>query len=216
VPYEAVAPLREEVERALSEETVLELEAERMTPERARESSLEQVLEAASRLRAAHPARAAELFQVAALQDTPERAPVHRTNAGIALHEAGRKAEAQPLLETALALDWRQPALWPDHLLVDWAAALLLEQAHAAKQPAAFEAVWAQALAQGRQLQTPFPTNWLNQERLLALLLERGDGARATYVATRIEASRGYLPRKLAAQVLQARTLARQQSVLPS
>jgi tetratricopeptide (TPR) repeat protein len=216
LPWDAVAPLREEVERVLAAETVLELQAEGMTPERAEAAPLEQVLEAASRLRASHPARAAELFLVASRRDTPERAPVHRTDAGIALHQAGRAAEARPLLEAALALDWHAPALWPERLHVDWAATLLLEQAHQAREPARFEAVWAQALSLGRQLQRPFPANWLNQERLLTLLLERGDGARAAHVATRIEASRGYLPKKLAAQVLQARTLARQQAVLPS
>jgi hypothetical protein len=214
--WDAVAPLREEVERVLAAETVLELEAESMTPERAQEAALEQVLEAASRLRASQPARAAELFLIASRRDTPERAPVHRTDAGIALHEAGRTAEARPLLEAALALDWATAALWPESVHADWAATLLLEQAHQAKDAAAFEAVWTRALSLGRQLQRPFPANWLNQERLLALLLERGDGVRAAHVATRIEASREYLPRKLAAQVLQARTLARQQSVLPT
>ncbi len=212
VPLEALAPLREEVERTLAEETTHELEAERMTPERARAAPLEQVLEAASRLRAAHPALAAELFLVAAGRDAPERAPIHRADAGIALHQAGRAAEARTLLEAALALDWRTAALWPERLHVDWAATLLLEQAHAARDDAAFERLWAQALALGRGLQHPFPANWLNQERLLKLLLERGDGARAAHVATRIEASHTYLPRSLAAQVAQARTLARQQA----
>jgi tetratricopeptide (TPR) repeat protein len=216
VPLDAVAPLREEVEHALAEETMRELAAERMTAERAEGPPLEEVLEAASRLRATRPARAAELFLVAARRVGPDRAPVHWTEAGIALHQAGRTAEAHPYLEAALALDWRAPALWPERLHVDWAAALLLEQAHAAGDDAAFDSLWARALAQGRQLQHPFPANWLNQERLLALLLTRKDGARAAQVATRIEASRGYLPRALAAQVAEARTLARQQSALQS
>jgi tetratricopeptide (TPR) repeat protein len=216
LPWDAVAALREEVERVLAEETVLELKAEGMTPERAEAAPLEQVLEAAMRLRGSQPARAAELFLVASRRDTPGRAPVHRTDAGIALHEAGRTTEARPLLGAALSLDWATAELWQDSVHVDWAATLLLEQAHAAKDPAAFEALWARALSLGRQLQRPFPANWLNQERLLTLLLERGDGARASHVATRIEASRAYLPRKLAAQVVQARTLARQQAVLPS
>ncbi|MDY7227695.1 hypothetical protein [Hyalangium rubrum] len=212
LPWDVVAPLREEVERVLAEETAHELKAERMTPELARSAPLEQVLEAASRLRAANPARAAELFLVAASRDTPERAPIHRTDAGIALHQAGRFEEARPLLEAALGLDWASSALWPERLHVDWAATLLLEQAHAAGNTAAFESLWDRALILSRQLQHPFPSNWLNQERLLALLIDRGDGARAAHVATRIEASRDYLPRALAAQVTQARTLARQQS----
>jgi tetratricopeptide (TPR) repeat protein len=216
LPLEAVAPLREEVEHTLAEETVRELAAERMSAERAEGAPLEDVLEAASRLRATHPARAAELFLVAARRDVPERAPVHRTDAGIALHQAGRTAEARPYLEAALALDWRAPALWPERVHVDWAATLLLEQAHAARDDAAFDSLWARALAQGRQLQRPFPANWLNQERLLALLISRRDGNRAAQVATRIESSRDYLPKALAAQVAEARTLARQQSVLPS
>lgn len=212
LPLEAITPLREEVERVLAEETVRELSAERMTSERAEAASLEEVLEAAGRLRATHPARAAELFLVAARRDDPERAPIHRADAGIALHQAGRTAEARPLLEAALALDWRAPALWQDSVHVDWAATLLLEQAHAARDEQAFEAYWSQALAQGRQLRRPFPANWLNQERLLSLLIRRGDGARAAQVATRIEASRHYLPRALAAQVAEARTLARRLS----
>lgn len=212
LPVDAVAPLREEVERVLAEETVSELSAERMTPERAEAAPLEEVLEAASRLRANHPARAAELFLVASRRDDPERAPIHRADAGIALHQAGRTTEARPLLEAALAQDWRTPALWQDSLHVDWAGTLLLEQAHAARDEQAFESFWAQALAQGRQLHRPFPANWLNQERLLALLLARGDGPRAAQVATRIEASRQYLPRALAAQVAEARTLARRQA----
>jgi hypothetical protein len=212
LPLEAVAPLREEVERVLAEETVRELDAERMTAERAESAPLEAVLEAASRLRANAPAHAAELFLVAARRDTPERAPIHRADAAIALHQAGRTAEARPLLEATLALDWSTPTLYPESLHLDWAATLLLEQAHAAGDAAAFESTWARALAMGRQLQRPFPANWLNQERLLALLLTRGEGARAAHVATRIEASRGYLPRALAEQVAQARTLARQQS----
>jgi hypothetical protein len=209
---EAVVPLREEVERVLAEETVRELSAERMTPERAEAAPLEEVLEAAGRLRATHPARAAELFLVAARRDDPERAPIHRADAGIALHEAGRTSEARPMLEAALAQDWRAPALWQDSLHVDWVATLLLEQAHAARDEQSFESFWALALAQGRQLRRPFPANWLNQERLLRLLISRGDGTRAAYVATRIEASRSYLPRALAAQVAEARTLARRQS----
>jgi tetratricopeptide (TPR) repeat protein len=213
-PLEAVAPLREEVERVLSEETTRELVAERLTPERAEAAPLEVLLDAASRLRASDPARAAALFQVAARRDTPERAPVHRIDAGIALHEAGRHAEARPLLESALALDWRAPALWPERLHVDWAAALLLEQAHARGDSEAFDAVWAQALALGRVTERPFPANWLNQERLLALLLERRDGARAVQVATRIEASHEYVPRALAERVREARTLAREQAGL--
>jgi hypothetical protein len=212
LPLDAVAPLREEVERVLAEETAHELSAERMTPERAESAPLEELLEAASRLRASHPARAAELFLVAARRDAPERAPIHRADAGIALHQAGRTAEAHPLLEATLALDWRLPALLPESLHVDWAATLLLEQAHAARDEVAFDATWAQALAQGRNLQRPFPANWLNQERLLHLLIARGDGIRAAHVATRIEASRRYLPRALAAKVAEARTLARRQS----
>jgi tetratricopeptide (TPR) repeat protein len=211
LPMDAVAPLREEVERVLALETTRELVAERMTPERAEAAELQAVLEAASRLRASDPARAAALFLVAARRDTPERAPVHRLDAGIALHEAGRHAEARPLLETALTLDWRQPALWPERLHADWAATLLLEQAHASGDAASFEALWGRALAQGWLTEHPFPTNWLNQERLLALLLERRDGARAAHVATRIEASRDYVPRALAERVRQARTLAREQ-----
>jgi hypothetical protein len=211
LPLAEVAPLREEVERVLAEETVRELSAERMTPERAEASPLEEVLEAAGRLRASHPARAAELFLVAARRDDPTRAPIHRADAGIALHQAGRTAEARPLLEATLALDWRTPALWQDSVHVDWAATLLLEQAHAARDEQAFESFWAQAQAQGRQLRRPFPANWLNQERLLTLLLARGDGPRAVQVATRVEASRSYLPRALAAQVAEARTLARRQ-----
>lgn len=212
LPMDTVAPLREEVERVLSEETTRELLAERMTPERAEVAPLESVLEAASRLRASSPSRAAELFLVAARRDTPERAPLHRIDAGIALHEAGRTAEARPLLQTALRLDWRQPALWPERLHADWAATLLLEEAHAAGDAAAFDALWAQALALGRQIDNPFPANWLNQERLLALLLERHDGARAAQVATRVEGAREYLPRALAERVRQARTLAREQA----
>ncbi|WP_224247005.1 hypothetical protein [Hyalangium gracile] len=212
LPMDAIAPLREEVERVLAEETVRELNAERMTPERAEAVPLEELLEAASRLRATHPERAAELFLLAARRDDPERAPIHRADAGIALHQAGRTAEARPLLEAALAQDWRKPALWQDSLHVDWAGTLLLEQAHAARDAKAFDTVWAQALAQGRQLHRPFPANWLNQERLLTLLMARGDGPRAVHVATRIEASRHYLPRALAAQVAEARTLARRQS----
>jgi hypothetical protein len=211
LPLEQVAPLREEVERVLAEETVRELDAERMTAERAESAPLEQVLEAASRLRATAPARAAGLFLVAARRDAPERAPIHRADAGIALHQAGRTTEARPLLEATLALDWHTPTLYPESLHLDWAATLLLEQAHAAGDEAAFETTWTRALAHGRQLQRPFPANWLNQERLLSLLLSRGDGARAVHVATRLESSRGYLPRALAAQVAQARTLARQQ-----
>ncbi|HYI02041.1 hypothetical protein [Hyalangium sp.] len=214
LPLDALTPLREEIEHVLAEETARELAAERLTAEHAESAPLEEVLEAASRLRPTHPARAAELFQVAARRDTPERAPIHRADAGIALHQAGRTAEAHPLLEATLALDWRTPVLSPESLHVDWAGTLLLEQAHATRDDAAFDAVWAQALAQGRQLQRPFPTNWLNQERLLSLLLARGEGARAAQVATRIEASRRYMPRALAAQVAEARTLARQQLAL--
>jgi tetratricopeptide (TPR) repeat protein len=213
LPLEAVAPLREEVERVLSQETALELATERMTPERAEGAELEAVLDAASRLRASAPARAAELFLVASRRDVPERAPLHRLDAGIALHEAGRHAEARPLLEAALSLDWRAPALWPERLHVEWATTLLLEQAHAAGDPAAFDTLWARALALGRLTGHPFPTHWLNQERLLSLLLARRDGARAALVATRIEASRDYLPRALAEHVRQARTLAREQVV---
>ncbi|MDC0713021.1 hypothetical protein POL68_31455 [Stigmatella sp. ncwal1] len=213
---EAVAPLREEVERALSEETARELAAERMTPERAEQAPLEEVLEAASLLRAAHPARAAELFLVGARRDASGRAPIHRADAGIALYQAGRVQEAQPLLEATLALDWRTPELWPERLHVDWAATLLLERAHRAQDDAAFETLWVQAMALGRQLQRPFPSNWLNQERMLSLLLERKDGPRAALVALRLESNREYLPRALAAQVAEARTLARQQSALPS
>jgi hypothetical protein len=212
LPLDTVTPLREEVERVLAEETVRELSAERMTAERAEAASLEDLLEAAARLRATQPARAAELFLVAARRDDPQRAPIHRADAGIALHQAGRTAEARPLLEAALALDWRAPALWQDSLHADWAATLLLEQAHAARDEKAFESFWAQALAQGRQLRRPFPANWLNQERLLTLMLARADGLRAAQVASRIEASRKYLPRALAAQVAEARTLAMRQS----
>lgn len=209
-PVAAAAPLREEVERVLSEETTRELAAERLTPERAEAAPLEVVLDAASRLRASEPARAAALFQVAARRDTPERAPLHRIDAGIALHEAGRRDEARPLLEPALALDWKAPALWPERLHADWAATLLLEQAHARGDAAGFDALWAQALALGRVTERPFPANWLNQERLLKLLLERRDGTRAAQVATRIEASHEYVPRALAEQVRQARALARE------
>lgn len=211
MPLSSVAPLREEIERVLADETVRELAAERMTSERAESAPLEVVLEAASRLRPSAPARAAELFLVASRRDVPERAAIHRADAGIALHQAGRTTEARPLLEATLALDWSSPTLYAESLHLDWAATLLLEQAHAAQDTTAFEATWARALAQGRQLQRPFPANWLNQERLLTLLLQRQDGARAAHVATRIEASRDYVPKALAAQVAQARTLAREQ-----
>jgi hypothetical protein len=216
LPLAAVAPLREEVERTLAEETAHELAAERLTPARASEAPLEEVLEAASRLRTSQPARAAALFLVAADRDAPARAPLHRADAGIALAEAGRGDEARPLLEAALSADWRSPELWPDRLHVDWAAALLLERAHRAQDSAAFEALWTQAQALGRQYQRPFPFSWPTQERMLALLLERQDGTRAAQVALRLESSREYLPRALAARVAEARTLARRQSVPPA
>ncbi|WP_225410352.1 serine/threonine-protein kinase [Stigmatella hybrida] len=216
LPLEAVAPLREEVEHTLAEETARELAAERMTPERAAQAPLEEVLEAASALRASHPARAAELFLVAAERGEPVRAPLHRAEAGLALYQAGRVEEARPLLEATLAADWRPPELWRDRLQVDWAATLLLERAHRAQDTAAFEALWTQAQALGRQYQRPFPFSWLTQERLLTLLLERQDGPRAAQVALRLESNREYLPRVLAAKVAEARTLARRQSVPPS
>ncbi|XXF77395.1 hypothetical protein P2318_30735 [Myxococcaceae bacterium GXIMD 01537] len=208
----SVAPLRAMVESVLAAETLRELAAERMTPESARTVPLEEVLEAASRLRLAHPARAAELYLVAARRDIPERAPVHHVDAGAALHAAGRPEEARPLLLPALALDWRQPALWPERLAVDLAATLLLEQAHAAGDDASFEALWNRALALGRALEIPFPTQWPHQERLLELLLKRREGARAAHVATRIEDSREYVPRALTERVRAARALAREQA----
>jgi hypothetical protein len=216
LPLESVAPLREEVEQTLAEETAHELAAERLTPERAAQAPLEEVLEAASRLRASQPARAAQLFLAAAERDEPARAPLHRSEAGLCLAQADLFEEARPLLEATLAADWRSPDLWRDRLQVDWAATLLLEHAHRTQDTAAFEALWAQAQALGRQYQRPFPFSWPTQERLLSLLLERQDGPRAAQVALRLESSREYLPRALAARVAEARTLARRQSTPPS
>jgi hypothetical protein len=211
LPMDDVAPLREEVERALAAETAAELRAEALTPEAARAAPLEQVVDAAERLRPSRPAHAAALFLVAAGRDAAH-APLHRADAGVALHLAGERDQARPLLEEALAADWRSPALRPGRLRTDWAASLLIEDALAAGDGERVARLWAEAQARGAQLGLPFPANWLNQERLLQRLLARGDGLRAAQVATRIEAGREYVPRALAQKLREARGLARAQA----
>ena len=208
---EQVAPLREEVEHALAAETAAELRAEALTPEAARTAPLEAVVDAAERLRNARPAQAAALFLVAAERD-PAHAPLHRADAGVALHLAGERAQARALLEEALQADWRSAALRPARLRTDWAASLLLEDALASDDRERVARLWAEAQARGAQLGLPFPANWLNQERLLQRLLARGDGVRATQVAGRIEAAREYVPRALAEKLREARGLARAQA----
>ena len=203
---DAVLPLRESVERVLAEETARELAAEWIKTESA---TLPELLDAAERLAGSDPKRAADLLLLAAERDHAALAPLHRMNAGrLLLQEAGEAARARPLLLPALSLDWHTPERWEARLFAEGAVTALLEEARGAE----FEKLWGEAVALGESLELPFPTGWENQDRLLALLLSREMGVRAAWVASRIEASREYLPRALTERIRAARALARGQA----
>jgi hypothetical protein len=202
-PMEGLMPLREAMERALDDVSREEL---RLTAQLGKEDDAaalsDEDLEACAFLlwRWA-PSRAAGLFAQLAARATGMKALVARARGALCLVEAGRRDEAQPLLEAAFAQDWTQPGLSGERLVLESVETALLEGATGDD----FTALWRLAEARGQALKFPFPSAWPNQERLLKRCLGLGDGPRARAVAQRIEDGRHELSRALTDLVRQAR-----------
>jgi len=202
-PMAGVAPLRDAVERALDDVSREELRLTgKLGPGDDAAALSDDELEAcAFVLWRGAPARAAHLFEQLAARRTGPKAVVARARGALCLVEAGRRAEAQPLLEAAFAQDWTQAGLSSERLVLESVETALLEGAEGDD----FTALWRLAEARGQALDFPFPTAWPNQERLLRRCLAVGDGPKARAVAQRIEDARHELSRALTDAISQAR-----------
>lgn len=209
-----VAPLRDEVERTLDEESRAELAVLSRLPESGDFAGLPLalLLDAGHRLWSRAPARAAECFAAAARLDEAAPGPgepsardarrlANRVREGLCRAAAGQHERARPLLEAALGADWSAAPLRGERHLAEAAATALLSQARGAD----FTALWNLADALGRAHGLAFPSVWPNQEALLERCVELREWPRARALAERIEASREVLPRRLAARLQQVR-----------
>lgn len=203
VPLAGVAPLREAMERALDDVSreELRLTSQLGDGDDAAALSDEDLEATAFLLWRPAPARAARLFSQLAARATGPKAVVARARGALCLVEAGRRDEAQPLLEAAFAQDWTQPGLSTERLVLESVETALLEGASGDD----FTALWRLAEARGQALRFPFPSAWPNQEKLLARCLALGDGAKARALAQRIEDGRAELSAALTAAIRQAR-----------
>ncbi|MEW5742977.1 MAG: hypothetical protein AB1938_28940 [Myxococcota bacterium] len=202
-PMEGVSPLREAVERALDEVSREEVRLAGSLGEGDDGAALsDEDLEACAFLfwRSA-PARAARLFSQLAARRAGPAAVVARAREALCLVEAGRREEAQPLLEASFAHDWTQPGLAAERLVLESVETALLLSATGDD----FEALWRLAEQRGAALRFPFPSAWPNQEKLLARCLSVGATGKARAVAQRIEDGRHELSRALAETISQAR-----------
>lgn len=202
-PMDGVAPLRDAVERALDEVSREELRLTSQLGENddAARLSDEDLEACAFILSSAAPARAAGLFSQLAARASGPKAVVARARGALCLAQAGRRDEAQPLLEAAFAQDWTQPGLSAERLVLESVETALLESADGDD----FTALWRLAEARGQALRFPFPSAWPNQEKLLARCLALGDGPKARAVAQRIEDGRHELSRALTDAISRAR-----------
>jgi hypothetical protein len=204
-PMEGLVPLRDALERALDDVTREEV---RLTGQLGKDDDAaalsDEDLEACAFLlwRSA-PVRAAGLFAQLAARASGTKALVARARGALCLVEAGRRDEAQPLLEAAFAQDWTQPGLSTERLVLESVETALLEGATGDD----FTALWRLAEVRGQALKFPFPSAWPNQERLLKRCLGLGDGPRARVVAQRIEDGRHELSRALTDAIRQARSV---------
>lgn len=202
-PVEGVAPLREAAERALDEVSREEVRLSGQLGAGDDAAALsEEDLEACAFLfwRQA-PGRAARLFSQLAARRQGPGAVVARARGALCLVEAGRREEAQPLLEASFAHDWTQPGLSVERLVLESVETALLEGAAGDD----FRALWRLAEERGAALRFPFPSAWPNQEKLLSRCLSLGESVKARAVAQRIEDGRHELSRALAEAISMAR-----------
>lgn len=202
-PVASVAPLRDAVERALDDVSREEvrLTSQLGAGDDAAALSDEDLEATAFLLWRQAPARAAHLFTQLAARSSGAKAVVARARSALCLTEAGRRDDAQPLLEAVFAQDWTQPGLSGERLVLESVETALLEGASGDD----FTALWKLAEARGEALRFPFPSAWPNQEKLLARCLALGDGPKARAVAQRIEDGRLELSHALTAAISQAR-----------
>ncbi|MEW6430174.1 MAG: hypothetical protein AB1730_01590 [Myxococcota bacterium] len=202
-PMDGVGPLRDAVERALDEVSreELRLTSQLGDNDDAARLSDDDLEACAFILSGAAPARAAGLFSQLAARASGPKAVVARARGALCLVQAGRRDEAQPLLEAAFAQDWTQPGLSAERLVLESVETALLESAEGDD----FTALWRLAEERGQALRFPFPSAWPNQEKLLARCLALGDGPRARAVARRIEDGRHELSRALTDAISRAR-----------
>lgn len=202
---DAVAPLRAAVERALDEVSREEVRLTSRLGENDDAGGLsDDELEAcAFALWRQAPARAAGLFSQLAARSEGAKAVVARARGALCLVEAGRRDEAQALLEAAFSQDWTQPGLKGERLVLESVETALLEGATGQD----FDVLWRLAEARGQALDFPFPSAWPNQDKLLHRCLAVGDGPKARAVAERIEDGRHELSAALSVAISQARRL---------
>lgn len=199
MPYDAVAPLREEVEATLAEETAHELSVlAKLPPEGAplAEVPVPLLEEGAYLTWDSSPSRAGALFEAAAekVKSQPGlQALQFRIQAGICFARAGELARAKPYLTEALNVDLATKGLDALRAPLEAAATQLLLTVSGAE----FKHAWQVAMARGDALGLPFPSVWPNQEALLTRALALGERTHALAVARAIEDSRDEVPRAL-------------------
>ena len=210
-PAAELAPLRQEVEDTLAEQTAAELRTFAALPEGDETlAPLEVLDDAAHRLwDAGEHTRAANLFLAASRREEGVAAGLSRVRAGLCLADAGEREQAQPLLEEALAIDWSAPPARASRALLEGAETAMLRFAADAGNRAAFEAGFEEAVQRGRSLKRAFPSVWTHQAPLLTAALELGALECAVEISRRIEEGREQLPRALEQQIHTARERAR-------
>jgi len=226
IPLDAVAPFRDEVERVLAEQTQEELKLLAAIPEDGNHDAmpLRLLLDAAYLLWDRQPAQAARMFETAARKlaekqgkDVTERGPWfnERLRSALCDFEAGDVERASPVLEEATRFDWAAAGIWQDRRTTETAFARLLERCARARDLPGFETLWTQAQEKSRQLGYVFPSIHKDQERLLDLCLQLGDGVHASALATQIEGSRKQSSRRLLDKLRRAKALGTREAVLP-
>lgn len=135
----------------------------------------------------------------------PDQSMNYLVRAGRCFFESGDYASAIPLLERAIAFDWRAARLWADRHTTEWAFVCLLEDCARRADFSGFQALWERALQRGEELEFPFPTIHPLQERLLEICLVHRLLHYLPRIVAMIEARESRLPKALRSRIAAAR-----------
>ena len=97
----------------------------------------------------------------------PDLSFLYAIRSAVCLWDAGRHADARPVMEQALTFDWVAARTYADRHVTEWAFARLLVECAAHQDRGAFVALWERATLRGQQLAYPFPSIIPNQKKLL-------------------------------------------------
>jgi len=137
----------------------------------------------------------------------PDASMSQLVRAGRCVYLWGDFKRAVPLLEQAIAFDWRKGRLWSDRHTVEWSFMALLEERALAGDWPEFDAIWGRALERCQELGMSFPFMHPHQDRLLDLCMEAHQVQYLPTLVQRVEPRDSHLPEQTAVRLEKAKSL---------